>query len=79
MYSILTTVDYPKKYLPRTLASSERSLDIDFIDYILQYPFHPMLQFSVRNLGVGVTGGIRFFHILESQVDSLLQWLDPPK
>ena len=38
-----------------------------------------MLQFNINNLGPGIAGGICLLHILESQVDPLLQWLDPPK
>ena len=37
-----------------------------------------MLQLNVSNLRSGISGGI-CLHILDAQVDSLLQRLDPPK
>ena len=77
-YSTQTTVNYSKKYLPRTPACTEKPSNIGPSRHILQQPHHPILQIILRNLGPAKASRICFSGKLKAQMDSQLQQLDPP-
>ena len=72
-----TSVDYSKKYLPRTPDSTQSPSNIGRLRDILQQPQHPILQIILSNFGSGITGRTRISRILKAQIDPPLERLDP--
>ena len=72
-YLMFATIRLLEKYLTRTSASFECSLDTGLPSNTLQQSIHSTLQIIMGNFDSGIAGGVFFTSKLEPQIYSLLE------